>query len=103
MTNNASRVPVTVLSREIQQFAALMQTKLNENQDKGGWKGVDFSPFGEGRGQVWREKNDYLLRRLDEEIAELKAAVYAFDASPLAIAREAADVANFAMMLADVQ
>ncbi len=99
-TENATRVPVTVLSREVQQFAALMQTKLNENHSKGGWKGVDFGPFGEGRGHAWSETSSYLLKRIEDEVIELKIAI-ANNHSPLEIAREAADVANFAMMIAD--
>ena len=91
-----------ILSIPIQKFAALMQMKLNKNSHKSGWKGMDFGPFGEGRGQYWREKDEYLLKRLDEEVTELKQAI-SEGKSDVEVAHECADVANFAMMIADVR
>lgn len=70
----------------VRQFAFAMEGRLRENDHKGGWQESD-----------WR----YLMARLREEIAELEDAHY--HAYPKAeISREAADVANFAMMIADV-
>lgn len=81
-------------------FATHMESKLRENDHRGGWEDCDF---------------DYLTRRLAEEARELRRAVDTFEdaryshgataADLIAIAaevrREAADVANFAMMIAD--
>ena len=74
-------------------FARRMEAKLEQNRHKGdreGWQ---------------KDSANALLRRLSDELDELKAAV----ARPLinserqiAIADEAANVANFAMMIADV-
>ena len=51
----------------------------------------------------WRSMTDnYLIRRIDDEVAELK--VELFDVArtdPERIIKECADVANFAFMLAD--
>lgn len=82
------------LRPEVMAFARLMETVLRQNDHKGGWK--ECEP-------------DWLANRVLEEAAELKEAA---DAGAIhsppdkdeqeAIAREAADVANFAMMIADV-
>jgi len=63
-------------------FAMEMERVLRENDHKRGW--ADCS-------QVW------LLNRLKQETAELERAL----ASGKNIVKEAADVANFAMMIAD--
>jgi len=79
--------------REVDRFADAMEAKLAENDSKGGWEGETLS---------------YLLRRLGEEGAELHAAVAHWKANAtgqaarVRVLREAADVANFAMMVADV-
>ncbi len=75
-------------------FAYAMETKLRVNDHKGGWA---------------RCSNGYLLRRLRNETKELASALHRQNRSrkdwnshaPLILA-EAADVANFAMMIADV-
>lgn len=88
---------------EVAAFALLMERKLRENDHKGGWQS---------------ESTAYLSRRCGNELKELREALAALhrdrmrgwppiDASKRAkliatIGREAADVANFAMMLADV-
>lgn len=71
--------------REIAQFAEDMEAKLRAN---------------DSRGDEWKyEDIEYLMDRLTEEVRELTAAVY--DIAPAeSIAAEAADVANFAMMVA---
>ena len=65
-------------------FAAQMETVLRANDHKGGWENCDIG---------------YLKQRLREECTELEMAL---DSAPFDQAiREAADVANFAMMIAD--
>ena len=66
-------------------FAAAMLKKLNANRPKGGW---DATP------------NGALFARLKEETAELSAAVSA-GKSVAEVLGEAADVANFALFIAD--
>jgi hypothetical protein len=66
-------------------FARAMERKLRENDHKPGWRGEDAGA---------------LLERVDDEIDELKRAVGV--RPPLVVLDEAADVANMAMMVADV-
>ena len=80
------------LRPEVQAFAEMMEAKLQENDDKGGWQHM-------GSAEVFV--------RLIEEAGELAALVDRRRGLPPAAWRaklgsEAADVANFAMMLADV-
>lgn len=79
---------------EVEAFADLMEAQLRANDHKGGWKACD---------------PHWLHDRLLEEAAELQdAGQWKTDGGPSqggygrAVAREAADVANFAMMIADV-
>lgn len=78
------------LRPEVQRFAELMEQVLRENDHKGGWKGMT---------------KDELLYRLGGETQELdwELAVTpdGFPGGPQKIAKEAADVANFAMFIAD--
>lgn len=82
-------------------FAAEMRAKLFENRHKGGWRDCTTA---------------YLLRRLKREIGELEGILVLADGLPPAncleigrainmlhdqVARESADIANFAMMIAD--
>jgi len=73
-------------------FACEMERKLRENNHKEGWVGEDTG---------------YLLKRLREETEELKAALGEKNErewqEPVSkrIISEAADVANFAMMIAE--
>jgi len=85
----------------VAQFATLMEAKLRQRDDRPGWKGQSV---------------DWLLGRLCDEVDELRMALLLVDRpepeqSPretferLALASaadECADVANFAMMIADV-
>ena len=80
-----------------------MEEALRQNDHKGGWE---------------YEDEDWLLKRLDGELAELRCAIHKRKQEhkkrssvewpvvkiPLdrEVGREAADVANFAMMIADV-
>ena len=82
-----SDMRVCLMSEEIQgvdEMAHEMLKKLYSNRDKRHWS--EFS-------QKW------LLNRLRQETSELTRAVEA--GKPEDIIREAADVANFAMMIAD--
>jgi hypothetical protein len=78
---------------EVLWFAQEMEGKLRANDHKGHWDGCRF---------------DYLSRRLAEESEELNKAILASSgqitltrAEADRIIHEAADVANFAMMIAD--
>lgn len=66
-------------------FAEQMERKLRENDHKGGWNNCDAL---------------YLIGRINQEMDELQAAIMDGE-GPFEIAREAVDVANYAMMIAD--
>jgi NTP pyrophosphatase (non-canonical NTP hydrolase) len=73
---------------EVRAFALAMEERLKANDHKGGWKDCD---------------PNYCLNRLYEEASELVGAILTVrEVGREAILQEAADVANFAMMLADV-
>ena len=83
--------------QQVQWFARLMERELQENDDKGGWETCP---------------DDYLVRRIDDERAELARLLRKLqrkidrdvDLTPAEVEQvlsEAADVANFAMMIAD--
>ena len=67
-------------------FAQVQWQNLEANMHKGGWS---------------HDTPSSLFTRLLEEVEELRAALMDRE-SPSSVAKEAADVANFAMMLADV-
>ena len=67
-------------------FTRLMEKVLRDNDYKGGWT---------------NSSDVYLLRKLNEEVDELKLAVWNEKRPSEVIAKEAADVANIAMMIAD--
>ena len=73
-----------MMRNEVIEHASRMEERLKENDHKGGWLTCSF---------------EYLVRRLREEVDELDTALN-WDSSDDPIA-EAADVANFAMMIAD--
>jgi hypothetical protein len=81
------------LRPEVIAFAHAMEAKLRENDHKGGWRGC--SP-------------DALFDRMRDEGSELLGKLVRMEQLPSnaevrrEVAREAADVANFAMMIADV-
>jgi NTP pyrophosphatase (non-canonical NTP hydrolase) len=80
--------PPEPLRREVGRFALAMERKLRLNDHKGGWT---------------HESIDYLLERLDEEVEELKKALHPMRKDdPQRLLKEAVDVANFCMMIADV-
>ena len=66
----------------VQWFANEMQRELNANQHKNGWETLSYR---------------WMLNRLRQEIGELERAVE----MRKDVVSEAADVANFAMMIAD--
>lgn len=91
--NLAERVHKTETSarQQVRWFAEQMENKLKENDHKGGWDSC---------GIFW------LRDRLVEEVEELSSAIEAGHNSESGldlenIIREAADVGNFAMMIAD--
>lgn len=72
-------------------FAIQMEDRLRENDDRGqtGWETMSTG---------------WLLTRMKEEVRELEQAAFPLsgdEADVEAIVRECADVANFAMMVAD--
>jgi hypothetical protein len=69
---------------EVMAFARLMEQKLRENDHKGHWRGYSL---------------EILERLLREELEKLKRAL--MYSPPGIVARRAANVANFAMMIAD--
>ena len=76
------------------EFALLMEEKLKQNDSKGGWSKCDFP---------------YLVERLKEETKEMEQAIdevmmfnkYRSHPRIMKVKYEAADLANFAMMIAD--
>ena len=76
------------LRPEVAAFAQAMEAQLRANDHKPGWKDED-------RGD--------LMERLHDEVGELEVElVYRGSRRPGLVLKEAADVANFAMMVADV-
>lgn len=67
-------------------FAELMETRLRENDHKGGW--ADADPF-------------CLFERLELKLAWIEAELFG-SADTEMIATAAADVANYAMMIVDI-
>ena len=74
---------------EVQEFAEAMELELMKHDDRPGWK--DCDPF-------------WLLGRLREEVSELESVLKNpnRDGKVTKVREEAADVSNFAMMIADV-
>lgn len=88
---------MVVKHSEVRWFGEIMDDLLTENDHKPGWKGEPMS---------------YLLDRLEQEVEELKAELEtrpepatdeAMGWRDRRIIKEAADIANFCMMIADVQ
>lgn len=78
-------VSVMKLRKSVQWFARQMEAKLREKDYRNGWRSCH---------QSW------LCKRITDERNELKRRL-ADGSSPEEIIKEAADVANFAMMIAD--
>ena len=76
------------LRPEVQSFAVHMENRLRKNDHKGGWKDEDPR---------------WLVTRCFEEWQELRNELALTAAyKPSKVVDEAADVANFAMMISDV-
>jgi len=75
-----------IIENSVNWFSDQMKDELLEHLDRPGWK---------------REPVAYFLRRLGEEVAELCDAIE-FNQPKEIVTKESADVANFAMMIADV-
>jgi len=73
---------------EVATFARIMEARLAANDHKGGWQGMTS-----------RALFNRIVEEADELLTEL--ALPEVLCNPLAIAIEAADVANFALMIAD--
>lgn len=71
---------------DLRYFVSSMVAKLHKHRDKGHWEEVDIPGA---------------LNRMHEEIDELEAAIA--DSDYIEIHREAADVANFALILSSIQ
>lgn len=71
---------------EVKAFAEIMEQKLKENDHKHHWSDSD---------------NSWLLERLLEEVKELESIMDSLSTSDEEKQRECADIANFAMMIAD--
>jgi hypothetical protein len=78
-----------VIRDEVAWFAKEMEEVLTDNDHKGGWSDCDIK--------------DYLFPRLMQELKELEDVLIRNPHlySSLDIVKECADVANFAMMIAD--
>lgn len=73
--------------RAVERFALGMERKLRQNDYKGGWKQMSV---------------DEMLERLDEEVEELKKALHPMrKENPQRVFKEAVDVANFCLFIAD--
>ena len=84
---------LTALRPSVLRFARVMEGRLRENDDKGGWE---------------HDMPQWLIGRVRDEVQELDDAVEAVrgsggdDGRDEAVWREAADAANFTMMVAKV-
>lgn len=81
---DAEWVRIEILRPSVAAFAQAMEQKLKENDYKGHWDHCSMQ---------------YLSMRLTQEREELRRAVERADSKE--VLREAADVANFAMMIAE--
>lgn len=84
-TNGSQAAPTVAIRPEVTWFAEQMERKLRENDHKGGWRNDDIGHLNHRLGLEQVELNVALTKGVAEEIIS-----------------EAADVANFAMMVADL-
>ncbi|GIN22583.1 hypothetical protein [Siminovitchia fordii] len=78
------------MREQVKWFSHHMENKLKKNDHKGGWENEDI---------FW------LIDRLENEVEELKAAFTDYlhlNGENVSIVDESVDVANFAMMIADI-
>ena len=84
------------MDENIRKFAEIMQYKIDKNKHK---DCPIMNPDGTGR--FWEDcTNDWLITRILDEVIELHTAILMNESSE-DIAKECADIANFAMMIAD--
>jgi len=84
------------MEEPVKKIAELMQYKLDKNKHK---ECPEMNP--DSKGRRWDDCDvRWLLKRLREEADELEEALDNNE-EPIEIARECADVCNFAMMIAD--
>jgi hypothetical protein len=88
----AAQATISELRPEVLKFAQAMERQLRANDHKGTWK---------------YDAPDRLCDRIKDELDELEHVLpglpfYSTTGTPDEILKEAADVANFAMMVADV-
>jgi len=77
------------LRDSVRRFAEEMEFQLRRHDDRGGWEDGQCEP-------------KWLLSRLKEEVIELSKAMSNPNGRVTNVAHESADIANFAMMIADV-
>ncbi len=82
--------------KAIQWFAEEMEAKLRENDHKGGWQGCRFSELFP---RIGHERDELLLAAHPLQLDTVAETLTQEDACELI--RECADIANFAMMIAD--
>ena len=73
------------MRKEVAEFAESMEARLVEHEYKGGWQECSI---------------DFLICGLRMNVANLQIAIYE-GMSKAAVTKDAADVANYAMMIAD--
>lgn len=78
------------IRKSVMRFAEEMERQLREHDDRGGWEDGQCTP-------------EWLLERLKDEIIELEEAMEEPENRIVNVTHESADVANFAMMIFDVE
>ena len=76
-----------LVRKEVKEFAEQMEQKLQANDHKGGWRNCTV---------------EELYARLLDEVSELQSELNFPEQDSDAIIAECADIANFAMMVADI-
>ena len=84
--NEKAPLRLVDLRAEVRWFAGRMERELAAHERLGGWK---------SEGSMW------LFVRLREELAKLFSAIHAAKIDPERVVKEAADLSNYAMMIAD--
>ncbi|MCG8400087.1 MAG: hypothetical protein MJA84_00655 [Firmicutes bacterium] len=84
--NKAETKKEAVIREEVRWFTRLMEERLQANDHKGGWENCSL---------------EWLVIKLTEEVGEVAALICKHDLCREKIIKEAADVANMAMMIAD--
>lgn len=85
------------IRKEVAWFAQEMEAKLRKNDHKGGWRGCRFSELFP---RIMHERDELLLAAAPLKLDTVEEIVTRQDACD--VIRECADIANFAMMIADL-